>query len=77
MKYQARPSVIATPPSDGGSITMPVEKPRRGLVLAAEVDHHEVQRQRADREIEPAQAQRRQAEDDAEQGADQRRPPAA
>ena len=28
-KYQARPSVIAKPPSVGGSITMPVEKPRR------------------------------------------------
>ena len=42
-----------------------------GFVFAAEIDHHEVQRERAHREIEPAQAQRRQAEDDAEQCADQ------
>ena len=29
MKYHARPSVMATLPSRGGSMTMPVEKPRR------------------------------------------------
>ena len=33
-----------------------------GLVFAAEIDDDEMQRQRADREIEPAQPQRRQAE---------------
>ena len=44
-----------------------------GLVLAAEVDDQEVQRQRADRQIQPAQPQRRQAEHDAEQRADERR----
>ena len=41
------------------------------FVFAAEIDHHEVQRQRADREVEPAQAQRRQSEDDPEQCSDQ------
>ena len=43
------------------------------FVFAAEIDHHEMQRERAHREIEPAQPQRRQAEDDSEQRADQRR----
>ena len=56
---------------------MPVEKPRFGLVLAAQIDDDEMQRERADREIEPAQPQRGQAEDDAEQAAGQRPPPAA
>ena len=37
-----------------------------GLVFAAEIDDDEMQRQRADREIEPAQPQRRQAEHEAE-----------
>ena len=73
MKYQARPSLIAKPPIFGGSIMMPVEKPRLRFVFAAEIDHDEMQRERADREIEPAQPQRRQPEDDAEQRADQRR----
>ena len=40
------------------------------LVLAAEVDDDEVQRQRRYREVEAAQAQARQAEDQAEQRAD-------
>ena len=44
-----------------------------GLVLAAEVDDEEVQRQRAHRQIQSAQPQRRQAEHHAEQRADQGR----
>ena len=43
-----------------------------GLILAAQIDDHEMQRERRDREIEPAQAQRRQPEDDAEQRAGER-----
>jgi hypothetical protein len=42
------------------------------LVLAAQIDHHEMQRQCADRQIEPAQAQRRQSEDDTEHAAHER-----
>ena len=37
------------------------------LILAAEIDHDEMQRERGDRQIKPAQPQRRQPEDDAEQ----------
>ncbi|MCZ7566395.1 MAG: hypothetical protein M5U08_23475 [Burkholderiales bacterium] len=49
---------------------MPVEKPRL-VSYRAEVDHDEVQRERRDGEVEPAQAQARQTEDEPERGADQ------
>ena len=44
-----------------------------GLVFAAEIDDDEVQSQRADGEIKPAQPQRGQAEDKAEHNAGHRR----
>ena len=44
-----------------------------GFVFAAEIDDDEMQRQRADREIKPAQPQRGQAEDEAEHDAGHRR----
>ena len=50
----------------GGSIEDAGREAALGLVFAAEIDDDEMQRERADREIEPAQPQRRQAEDHAE-----------
>ena len=44
-----------------------------GFIFAAEIDDDEMQRQRADREIKPAQPQRWQAEDEAEHDAGHRR----
>ena len=51
--------------------TIPVEKPAPGFVLAAEINHDEMQRERTHREIEAAQTQRGQPEDDSEEGTHQ------
>ena len=72
MKYQARGSVTALPAIVGGSTTMPVEKPRLASYSPPEIGDEKMQRQRADGQIEAAQAQRRQAEQDAQQHPDQR-----
>ena len=72
MKYQTRLLVIS-PAAERRRVDHDAGREAAlGLVLPAEIDHDEVQRQRADREIEPAQPQRGQAEDDAEDAADHR-----
>ena len=66
-KYQPRPSVMREA-ADARRIDHDAGREAAlGLVFAAEIDDDEMQRERADREIEPAQPQRRQAEDNAEQ----------
>ena len=68
--YHARPLVRLKLPIDGESIMTPVDSDFARLVFAAQINHDEMQPERADGEVKAAQPHRRQAENQAEKRAE-------